>query len=147
MAVARNSLTIGRAAAVVYAITSAGVVAFQIALAAGVPWGAFAMGGAFPGQLPPALRAGALLQAVLNALMAAVLLSRAGVALPTWSRPARWLAWVVVAMAALGAVLNLITPSSGERAIWAPLALVMLASSVVVACWKQSDALRRNGEA
>jgi len=43
--------TMGRAAALLYASVSAGVVAFQIALAAGMPWGAYAMGGAFPGAV------------------------------------------------------------------------------------------------
>ena len=41
------------AAALLYAAISVGVVAFQIALAAGAPWGAYAVGGAFPGQFPP----------------------------------------------------------------------------------------------
>ena len=41
-----------RFAAIIYAIVSLGVVAFQIAFAAGAPWGAYAMGGAFPGQFP-----------------------------------------------------------------------------------------------
>ena len=116
-----------------YAIVSAGVVAFQLALAAGAPWGSFAMGGAFPGQFPPSLRVAALIQAVLIALMAAVVLSRAGLFLPAWSRATRWLVWVVVLVAAVSSVLNLITPSSGERAVWAPVALLLLASALVVA--------------
>ena len=56
----RFSIDIRRTAAILYAVLSAGVVAFQIALAAGAPWGAYAMGGAVPGQLPPALRIGRL---------------------------------------------------------------------------------------
>ena len=48
------------AAAFLYTVISAGVVAFQLALAAGAPWGAYAMGGAFPGQFPSALRIAAL---------------------------------------------------------------------------------------
>ena len=67
-------MTLRRLAAILYAIISFGVIAFQIALAAGAPWGAFAMGGAFPGQFPPALRIGALLQAVLLGALAAVVL-------------------------------------------------------------------------
>ena len=122
-----------RIAALVYAVVSAGVIAFQLALAAGAPWGAYAMGGAFPGQFPPALRVGALVQAALLAALAGVVLARAGVALSGWARVSRWLVWVVVAFAALSLVLNLITPSAGERAIWAPVALVLLVSSVVVA--------------
>ena len=122
-----------RIAALDYAVVSAGVIAFQLALAAGAPWGAYAMGGAFPGQFPPALRVGALVQAALLAALAGVVLARAGVALAGWARVSRWLVWVVVGFAALSLVLNLITPSAGERAIWAPVALVLLVSSVVVA--------------
>ena len=33
----------------------------------------------------------------------------------------------------IGLILNLITPSAGERAIWVPVALVLLVSSVLVA--------------
>jgi hypothetical protein len=122
-----------RGAALVYVAASAGVMLFQVALAAGMPWGAYAMGGAFPGRLPIALRLAALVQAVLIAGMVVVILSRAGLVPAGRSGVARWLAWVVVAVAALGFVLNLITPSTGERAIWAPVAFVLLASSTVVA--------------
>jgi hypothetical protein len=122
-----------RGAALIYAIISAGVVAFQIALAAGAPWGAFAMGGAFPGQFPPALRIAALIQAALLVGIAAVVLARAGLILPGWSRVSRWLVWFVVAFAALSLILNLITPSAGERAIWAPTAFLLLISSGIVA--------------
>ncbi len=126
-------MNIARAAALIYAAVSLGVVAFQIALSAGAPWGKYAMGGAFPGEFPPALRIAALAQAVLLVGMTAVVVSRAGIALAGWSRASRRLVWVVVALAALSVVLNLITPSAGERAIWAPVALVLLASSTVVA--------------
>jgi len=126
-------MTIRRASAILYAITSAVVVAFQIALAAGAPWGMYAMGGAFPGQFPPALRIAALIQAALLVGMAAVVLARAELVLAAWSRAARWLIWVVVGFSALSLVLNLITPSAGERAIWAPIAFLLLISSAVVA--------------
>lgn len=53
---------IRREAAIVYAVISSVVVAFQIALAAGAPWGEYAMGGAVPGQFPPALRITALIR-------------------------------------------------------------------------------------
>ena len=43
------------------------------------------------------------------------------------------LVWWVVALEAVSLVLNLITQSAGERAIWAPVALLLLASSTVVA--------------
>jgi hypothetical protein len=126
-------MSIKHVAAFLYVILSAGIVAFQIALAAGAPWGAYAMGGASPGQYPPALRIAALIQAVLLVGMAAVVLARVGLSLPGWSRAARWLIWIVVAFAVLSLVLNLITPSAGERAIWAPVAFLLLVCSTTVA--------------
>jgi hypothetical protein len=115
-------MTIRRACAILYAIVSGVVVAFQLALAAGAPWGEYAMGGAFPGQFPPTLRIAALIQAGLLVGLAIIVLARAGL-YATWLRSARWLIWVVVGFSALSFVLNLITPSAGERAIWAPIAL------------------------
>ncbi|HSL44351.1 MAG TPA: hypothetical protein VK897_13025 [Anaerolineales bacterium] len=126
-------MDIVRVAAIIYAIVTLGVVAFQIALAAGAPWGAYAMGGASPGQFPPALRIAAMTQAALLAGMAAVILARAGLVLPGWSQVSHWLVWIVVALTALSLVLNLITPSAGERAIWAPTLLLLLISSLIVA--------------
>jgi hypothetical protein len=126
-------MTIARVAAIIYAIVTLGVVAFQIALAAGAPWGAYAMGGASPGQFPPALRIAAIIQAVLLVGMAAVILARAGLVLPGWSRVSHWLVWIVVALTALSLILNLITPSPGERALWAPTLSLLLISSLIVA--------------
>lgn len=126
-------MNITRAAAFLFAAITACVVAFQIALAAGAPWGEYAMGGAFPGQFTPALRISALIQAALLSGMAAVVLSRAGIALARWSRPSRWLVWVIVALTAVFLVLNLLTPSAGERAIWVPMIMGLLVSSVTVA--------------
>lgn len=128
-----------RFAALAYAVISVGVIAFQVALAAGAPWGAYAMGGAFPGEFPPELRIAALVQAVILTGLALVVLARAGIALPRWSRTSRWLVWVVVAFSGLSLVLNVITPIAGERAIWAPVALIMLVSSVIVAISKPSQ--------
>lgn len=126
-------MDIARVAAIVYAVVTLVVVAFQIALAAGAPWGAYAMGGAAPGKLPPGLRAAALVQAALLAGLAAVVLARARLILPGWARASGWLVWIVVAITALSLVLNLITRSVGERAIWAPAAALLLISSLAVA--------------
>ena len=126
-------MNITRVSAIIYVIVSVGVIAFQIALAAGAPWGEYAMGGAFPGQFPAPLRVAAVVQAVILAVWAAVVLARAGLLLPGWSRASRWLIWVVVAFATVSLTLNLITPSAGERAIWAPIALTLLISSAIVA--------------
>jgi hypothetical protein len=126
-------MTWRRRAAIVYTLTAAGVVAFQLALAAGVPLGAYAMGGAYPGRFPPALRVAAVVQAALIVGTAGIIVSRAGLALGSWVRVSRPLAWVVVAVSAFSLFLNLITPSAAERAIWAPVALVLFSCSAFVA--------------
>ena len=120
-------------AASIYTVVAAGLTLFQLALAAGAPWGEFAMGGAFPGQFPPTMRVAAMIQAALIAGMAMVVLARAGIFFTGWMRRVRWLIWIVVGYGVIGLVLNLITPSAGERALWAPVALLMLVSSVIVA--------------
>ena len=120
-------------AAIAFAIAASGVIGFQMALALGVPWGSYAMGGAFPGKFPPRMRVAAMVQAGLLAGTVAIVLSRAGLVLPPWSEATGWLIWGVVALAVIAAILNAITPSAGERRIWVPVALVMLVSSLVVA--------------
>ncbi|MFN8487078.1 MAG: hypothetical protein U0350_05755 [Caldilineaceae bacterium] len=130
--------TMTRTAAILYTSITASVIAFQIALAAGAPWGAYAMGGAYPGQFPPALRVAALVQGALLGAMAAIVLARAGLILHRWTRPTRWLVWGVVAFTAVSLVLNLITPSVGERKLWAPVAAVLLVCSSVVALGKSA---------
>jgi hypothetical protein len=120
-------------AAIVFAVVTAGVVAFQIALALGAPWGEYAMGGAFPGRYPTRMRVAAAAQAVLLALLALIVLSSAGlIAVPILSGLPS-LIWLVVAFSAVSLALNAASRSAGERRIWVPVALVMLGSSLVVA--------------
>ena len=126
-------MRLGRAAALLYTAGSVGVIAFQIALAGGAPWGAYAMGGVSPGQFPLPLRIAALAQAALVGGTTAVVMSRAGLITAVRATTSRWLIWLVVAFAAVSLALNLITPSAGERAIWAPVIMLQLASSAMVA--------------
>jgi len=126
-------MDIRRIAGIVYAAATAVVVAFQIALALGAPWGAYAMGGAYPGQFPPALRIAALVQAGILIGLAGIVLARAGIALKSWERVARWMVWVAVAFSAVSLLLNLITPSVGERMLWVPVAFALLVCSLMVA--------------
>ena len=126
-------MDIRRIAGIVYTAATAVVVAFQIALALGAPWGAYAMGGAYPGQFPPALRIAALVQAGILIGLAGIVLARAGIALKGWEHVARWMVWVAVVFSAVSLVLNLITPSAGERMLWAPVAFALLVCSLTVA--------------
>ena len=123
---------VATAAAIVFVMATAGTVGFQLALAFGAPWGAYAMGGAFPGRYPPLMRLVAVVQAVLLVLIALIVLSRAGLVLRQWEASS-WLVWVVVAFSAIGCVLHIWTPSASERRIWAPVAGVMLICSLAVA--------------
>ena len=121
------------AAAIVFSVVTAGAVAFQIGLALGAPWGAYAMGGAVPGRFPPRLRVAAAAQAVLLTAFIAIVLSSAGLVTLPLLTDLPSLIWLVVAFSALSLVLNAISRSPGERRIWVPVALVMLGSSLVVA--------------
>lgn len=126
-----------RIAAIVFTFLTLGVVVFQIALAAGAPWGAYAMGGAITGQYPPELRVGAVIQALLLAGLAVVVLARAELIQVRWLlKTARWLIWIVVALCIISLTLNMISSSAGERAIWVPVLSLMLICSFVVALGK-----------
>jgi len=122
-----------RLAARVFAGLTGVVILFQLALALGAPWGSYAMGGAFPGVYPPAMRVAAIVQIAILAAVALVVLARAGVVLPGWARMSRWLAWVVVVFLGVGVILNLITPSGMERLIWAPVAILLFLCGLRVA--------------
>lgn len=121
------------AAAKIYVALSVVVVAFQLALAAGAPWGELTMGGAFPGQLPPPMRAAAVGSAALLLALAAVVVARAGLALPRWRRASRRLIWVVLAYTVVGVALHVVTPSARERALWLPVLLGLAVCALVVA--------------
>ena len=120
-------------AAIVFSIVTVGVVVFQFALAAGAPWGDYAMGGAFPGRLPPRMRVAAAVQGLVLAGVAVIVLASVGaieIALVT-SLP--WLIWAIVVLCVVAVVLNAASRSAGERRLWVPVTLVLLVSSLVVA--------------
>lgn len=120
-------------AGIAFAVVGIGVIAFQVALALGAPWGAYAMGGAFPGRLPSAMRVAAVAQAVVIGLLVVAVLAAAGIGVSGLAASLPWLVWVAVVVSAIAVVLNAISRSTGERRIWLPVSLVMLISSLVVA--------------
>jgi len=126
-------MTTAAIAAIAFALITGGVIAFQVALALGAPWGAYAMGGAFSGRYPPSMRVAAVAQAVVLGLLAFVVLSLGGVVDAPWGDTPAWIAWALVALLAVAVALNVLTPSAGERRIWAPVSIVLLACTVVVA--------------
>ena len=66
-----------------YAGLAALPVMMHLAVASGAPLGHLTVGGRFPGRLPPAWRALALVQAALLATMAGAVLARAGIGTPS----------------------------------------------------------------
>jgi hypothetical protein len=112
-----------RAAAVVLA----GVAAFQVALVFGAPWGAYTQGGDTDGALDTSGRVLAAVSCVLLLLMAAAILARVGEG-PLRDAPERLvtaLAWFTTVYSALAVVLNLATESSSERAVFAPISILL----------------------
>ena len=104
---------------------------FQIALIAGAPLGEYTQGGRVRGKLDGKGRAMAAVSIPILAFQALAVLSAAG--FPGLGWPA-WTGWVALAVACVTAVLNWITPSEREKAVWGPVTLVMaaLAGYVVI---------------
>lgn len=130
-----------RLAATAYAVLILGVVAFQLAVAAGAPWGEFTQGGATSGVLPTAGRLVALLSACLLGVLAMAVLGRAGIG--PWRAKRRLstaLAWIAVAYAAVAVVVNAATPSAGERIIWLPVSLALLPMVLVAVLGSRGSA-------
>jgi hypothetical protein len=104
------------------------VIAFQLALVAGAPWGSLTQGGRVDGPLPLGARAFALASAVLLAVFIHIVRARAAPR-PRFPRAV----WGVVAYCAVGIVANAITPSPAERALWLPVVSLMFVASFQVA--------------
>ena len=119
--------------AYIFAIAVCVVVLFQITLACGAPWGHLSMGGRYPGKFPSKLRATALIQALVLIFLAAVVMIKAKIVLHDYYDVSKMAIWVVVGINVLSLLMNLATPSKWERIIWAPVALVMVVSSLIVA--------------
>lgn len=120
-------------AAYVFLVLVSVVIAFQLALAAGMPWGKLAWGGKFPGKLPAAMRLACVASALLLLAFGWVVYVKSGLGLAQWHALSRTLVWGVVAYCGLGVAANALTPSTWERIIWLPVAILLLVSSSVVA--------------
>ena len=106
---------------------------FQLALALGAPFGELTMGGQYPGRLPDKMRVAALFQLVLIVLASIVVLIRAEVVASELFDLSRSAIWFVVGLFFLSSILNIITPSKKERMMGAPIAIILFASSLLVA--------------
>jgi len=113
----------GRAAAVVML----GVAAFQVALVVGAPWGAYTQGGETEEALDTSGRVVAAVSCAILLVMAGAILARVGEG-PLKDAPGRVvtaLSWFALIYSAIAVVLNLATQSSSERAVFAPIAILL----------------------
>jgi hypothetical protein len=121
-------------AAIAACVVLAALAIFQVMLAAGAPLGRFAWGGQHPGSLPTGLRVGSAISVLVYALIALLLLDRAGV-LSTGpvDNVVRVGAWVVTGYFLLGVGMNLASRSRDERLVMAPAAAALDLLSLAVA--------------
>ena len=104
------------------ALLLSGMAGFQIALAAGAPWGAAAWGGTNPGVLPRGLRVSSAGSGLVYVLLAVAARSTL---LPAQLR--RRILTVASGGMVVGTVMNLASPSKIERTLWTPVAAALAA--------------------
>lgn len=131
---ARNLRTmLSQPAALVFCVTIGLLGVFQLALAAGAPWGRLAWGGGHE-RLPAAYRVGSLVSILIYAVFATIVLERAGlIAVLTSPEIARVGAWMIAGYMALGIVMNAISRSLPERFVMTPVAILLCSSAALVA--------------
>ena len=106
---------------------------FQIALAFGAPFGEFAWGGKAK-VLPSKLRIGSIVSVIIYALIAVILLERAGVIRAVGNDAVvQVAAWVIFGYFALGILMNVVSRSKRERYTMTPVTLILAALALVVA--------------
>ena len=118
--------------AIIFTVLTGIVIIFQGCLAAGVPWGEASMGGRYPGKYPPKMRFIAVINILILGFIAAIVLSDANLMFPQLNPISTIVIWIIVAFYIIGTIMNTITPSKMER-IWAPVTLIQLITSLVVA--------------
>ena len=101
---------------------------FQLALAAGAPWGELAWGGAGgSGVLPARLRLASALSAAVWVGAGRVVLVRAA------GRGYERTTVCLAALLMLGSAMNAVSPSRAEARLWTPVSLVLAALTAAIA--------------
>ncbi len=106
---------------------------FQLSLAFGAPFGEATMGGRFTGRLPTGMRVFAVVQALILAAIELTVLIRAEFLLKDYYSLSKTGIWVIVGFFVLGSIMNMITRSKIERYIWAPVNIILLTSTALIA--------------
>ena len=120
--------------AVILVAVALAVAVFQVCLACGAPWGAYAFGGSHAGVLPRRYRFMSAFSLLVSLAQAAVFASVAGLVSP-WipSVVLPWILWLFVGFFALGTLMNAISRSARERNTWTPIVAISLLCALVVA--------------
>jgi hypothetical protein len=118
--------------ALTFSLLTGIVIIFQGCLAAGVPWGKASMGGKYPGKYPPKMRMVAIFNMVVLGFFTSIVFAEADLMFPSLKTISGIGIWVVVVFFFIGTIMNTITPSKIER-IWAPVALIQMATSIIIA--------------
>jgi hypothetical protein len=105
-----------------YASGCLAIVFFQVALIAGAPLGPWTQGGRHAGALPLSGRLLAAVSIPVALSQGLAILSAAGFPGLDWPR---WTGWAALGLSGVSALLNQVTPSRPERAVWGPVTLVM----------------------
>ena len=105
-----------------YAIACLGIAFFQVALIAGAPLGEYTQGGQTVGPLARSGRIIAAVSIFIVLFQGLAILSAAGFPGMGWPL---WTGWLAFGVSVMSAVLNGITKSKKERAVWFPITVVM----------------------
>lgn len=126
-----------QAAAITAAVLFGVVALFQLALALGVPWGAYAYGGRAvrdDGTLPPTYRGASAATAVVLVLFAVVMLTRAGVVGTSGDSTAvTMLSWVIVGFMVINTPMNLLGKHWIEKFVFGGITLALVVLCAIVA--------------
>jgi hypothetical protein len=131
-------VSVTQLAAIAGAVLIAGVAIFQVALAAGAPYGDAVFGGRAPtaaGVLAPPFRVLAVVQAFVLVLLGWILLARAElVSIPLLGAGSlTWITWVILAFLVLNTVANFSAPHPIERWVMGPTTLALSALTLPIA--------------
>ncbi len=125
-------MLIHEVSALVFTLANSLVILFQLALIGGKPWGEYAMGGKFPGEIPNRIKLVYGIQILVLILIDWIVLVKADLICPKYFELSQSAIWIVVGIMSISTFLNLITPSKKEKQIWAPISLIMLICVIII---------------
>jgi hypothetical protein len=128
-----SSLSAMTIATIIMLVLIAVLVAFQLGLALGKPWGAMAYGGNWPGVLPKGLRINSgVFALIMYPIVALYVLDAGGLATFAWLPARSSVIGVIAGFFAIGTLANAFSRSKPER-LWAPVSLALAVCAAVIA--------------